>query len=107
MQWRGGGKGVVTLIGMLTLITCRVKSDLLHFKPPITTNMRESAAGKCEKEPHPGVQFPKVILPLKFVSNFLMYKLRSLNYSLRYPNNQAHVMPNQTTFGSNSLMSIM
>ena len=33
-------------------------------------------------------------------------KLRSSNYSLRNPNNLAHVRPNQTTFGSNSLMSI-
>ncbi len=35
-----------------------------------------------------------------------IFKLRSSNYSLRNPNNLAHVRPNQTTFGSNSLMSI-
>ncbi len=35
-----------------------------------------------------------------------IFKLRSSNYSLRNPNNLAHVRPNQTTFGSKSLMSI-
>ena len=35
-----------------------------------------------------------------------IFKLRSSNYSLRNPNNLAHVRPNQTTFGSNSLTSI-
>ena len=34
------------------------------------------------------------------------FKLRSSNYSLRNPNNLAHVRPNQTTFGSKSFMSI-
>ena len=38
-----------------------------------------------------------------FTQNIL--KLRSSNY-LRNPNNLAHVRTNQTTFGSNSLMSI-
>ena len=33
-------------------------------------------------------------------------RIRSSNYSLRNPNNLAHVRSNQTTFGSNSLMSI-
>ena len=35
-----------------------------------------------------------------------IFRLRSSNYSLRNPNNLAHVRPNQTTFGSNSLTSI-
>ena len=35
-----------------------------------------------------------------------IFKLRTSRYSLRNPNNLAHVKPNQTTFGSNSLMSI-
>ena len=35
-----------------------------------------------------------------------IFKLRSSNYSSRNPNNLAHVRPNQTTFGSNSLTSI-
>ena len=35
-----------------------------------------------------------------------IFKLRSSNYSLRNPNNLAHVRPNQTTFGSNSLTFI-
>ena len=35
-----------------------------------------------------------------------IFKLRSSNYSLRNPNNLAHVRPNQTTFGAKSLMSI-
>ena len=35
-----------------------------------------------------------------------IFKLRSSNYSLRNPNNLANVRPNQTTFGSKSLMSI-
>ena len=40
----------------------------------------------------------------QFMQN--VFKLRSSSYSLRNPNNLAHVRPNQTTFGSNSLMSI-
>ena len=35
-----------------------------------------------------------------------IFELRSSNYSVRNPNNLAHVRPNQTTFGSNSQMSI-
>ena len=35
-----------------------------------------------------------------------IFRLRSLKYSLRNPNNLAHVRPNQTTLGSNSLTSI-
>ena len=35
-----------------------------------------------------------------------IFKLCSSNYSLRNLNNLAHVRPNQTTFGSKSLMSI-
>ena len=35
-----------------------------------------------------------------------IFKLRSSNHSLRNPNNLAHIWPNQTTFGSNSLTSI-
>ena len=35
-----------------------------------------------------------------------IFQLRSSNYSLRNPDNLAHLRPNQTTFGSNSLMSI-
>ena len=35
-----------------------------------------------------------------------IFKLRTSCYSLRNPNDLAHVRPNQTTFGSNSLMSI-
>ena len=35
-----------------------------------------------------------------------IFKLRTSRYSLRNPNDLAHVKPNQTTFGSNSLMSI-
>ena len=34
------------------------------------------------------------------------FKLRTSCYSLRSPNDLAHIRPNQTTFGSNSLMSI-
>ena len=35
-----------------------------------------------------------------------IFELRSSHYSSRNPNNLAHVRPNQTKFGSNSLMSI-
>ena len=35
-----------------------------------------------------------------------IFRLRSSHYSLRNPNSLAHVRPNQTTFGSNSLSSI-
>ena len=35
-----------------------------------------------------------------------IFKLRTSCYSLRNPNDLAHIRPNQTTFGSNSLMSI-
>ena len=35
-----------------------------------------------------------------------IFKLRTSCYSLRSPNDLAHIRPNQTTFGSNSLMSI-
>ena len=35
-----------------------------------------------------------------------IFELRSSHYSSRNPNNLAHVRPNQTEFGSNSLMSI-
>ena len=35
-----------------------------------------------------------------------IFKLRTSCYSLRNPNELAHVRPNQTTFGSNSLMAI-
>ena len=35
-----------------------------------------------------------------------IFRLRSSHYSLRNPNSLAHVRPNQTTFGSNSLSCI-
>ena len=35
-----------------------------------------------------------------------IFELRTSFYSLRNPNDLAHVRPNQTTFESNSLMSI-
>ena len=35
-----------------------------------------------------------------------IFRLRSSHYSLRNPNSLAHIRPNQTTFGSNSLSCI-
>ena len=35
-----------------------------------------------------------------------VFKLRTLCYSLRNPNDLAHIRPNPATFGSNSLMFI-
>ena len=45
----------------------------------------------------------KQLNPL-FMQN--IFRLRSSHFSLRNPNNLAHVRPNQTTFGSNSLSCI-
>ena len=66
------------------------------------TNARRSSPAK---EPF-ALKYSKTVKQLcpSFMQS--ISKLWTSCYSLRNPNNLAHVRPNQTTFGSNSLVSI-